>query len=111
MAERNVYLEDIPLDEARTRLEMALRETGRFDPLPGESVPLTEALGRVTAEPVWAKLSSPHYHSSAMDGYAVRARDTLNATETRPLTLKLGAQAYPVNTGEPLPLDTNAVIM
>src|SRR5687767_12604041 len=97
--DRNVYLEDIPLDEARARLEMALREAGRWEPPPGEVVPLAQALGRVTAESVWAKLSSPHYHASAMDGYAVRAADTRDATETRPLALRLGAQALPVNTG------------
>ncbi len=108
---RNVYLEDIPLDEARARLETALRQAGRWAALPGEPVALDEALGRITAEPVWAKLSSPHYHAAAMDGYAVRARDTLNATETRPLSLALNEQAYPVNTGDPLPADTNAVIM
>ncbi len=111
MPERNIYLEDIPLDEARARLENALRAVNRWEPLPGETVPLADALGRVTAEPVWARLSSPHYHASAMDGYAVNARDTLNATETRPLTLKLNEQAYPVNTGDPLPPDANAVIM
>jgi putative molybdopterin biosynthesis protein len=109
--ERNIYLEDIPLDEARARLETALREAGCWESLPGQAIPLTEALGRVTAEPVWAKISSPHYHASAMDGYAVRARDTLNATETRPLTLKIGEQAFAVNTGDSLPPDTNAVIM
>jgi len=108
---RNYYLEDIPLDEARQRLEMALCEANRWDALPGESVPLTEALGRITAEPVWAKISAPHYHASAMDGYAVQAKDTLNATETRPITLALHTQAFPVNTGDPLPPETNAVIM
>ena len=111
MPERNIYLEDIPLDEARARLEMTLREVGRWQPLEGESVPLQVALGRVTAEPVWAKLSSPHYHAAAMDGFAVLAKETINATETRPIALKLRAQAYPVNTGDPLPPDTNAVIM
>ena len=111
MTERNIYLEDIPLDEARARLEMALREAGRWGPLSGENVSLTEALGRVTADAVYARLSSPHYHSAAMDGYAVEARDTVYATETRPVTLKVGVQAYPVNTGDPLPEETNAVIM
>ncbi len=108
---RNYYLEDIPLDEARQRLEIALRQADRWAALPGESVPLVEALGRVTAEPVWAKISAPHYHASAMDGYAVLAKDTLNATETRPITLALNVQAYPVNTGDPLPPEANAVIM
>lgn len=111
VSERSVYLEDIPLDEARARLEAALREANRWQPLPGEVVPLMEAAGRVTAEPVWAKLSSPHYHAAAMDGYAVQANDTFQATETRPITLRLGEQAHPVNTGDPLPTPTNAVIM
>lgn len=108
---RPVYLEDVPLAEARARLESALREVGRWDALPGEIVALDAALGRVTAEPVWAKLSSPHYHSAAMDGYAVQARATLDATETRPVRLALGQQAHPVNTGDPLPPDADAVIM
>ncbi|PJF41738.1 MAG: molybdopterin biosynthesis protein [Chloroflexi bacterium] len=109
--DRNIYLADIPLDEARKRLEMALRAIGRWDALPGEDVPLTEALGRVTASAVWAKISSPHYHAAAMDGYAVRAEDTRGATDTRPIALKLGEQAYPVNTGDVMPSGTNAVIM
>ncbi|MBK8021102.1 MAG: molybdopterin biosynthesis protein [Chloroflexi bacterium] len=103
------YLDDIPMDEAQRRLREALGERGR--PLPGEEVPLTQALGRITAAPVWARISSPHYHASAMDGYAVYHADTLNATETRPLRLKVGAAAVEVNTGEPLPPGMNAVIM
>lgn len=109
--ERNIYLEDIPLDEALARLEAALRQAGKWEPLAGEFVTLTDALNRITAEPVWAKLSSPHYHAAAMDGYAVQAADTLNAIETRPLSLYLGQNAFPVNTGDPLPANTNAVIM
>ena len=109
--ERNIYLEDIPLNEACGRLSESLRLVGRWEPLAGEMVSLTEALGRITAEPVWAKISSPHYHAAAMDGYAVEARTTLNATDTRPITLKIGKDAYPVNTGDPLTHDTNAVIM
>lgn len=111
MTERNIYLEDIPLDEARARLELALRESGRWEPQPGETVSLADALGRITAEAVYARLSSPHYHAAAMDGYAVQAQDTLKATETRPITLTLDEQARPVNTGDPLPAEANAVIM
>jgi putative molybdopterin biosynthesis protein len=89
--ERNIYLEDIPMDEAQARLQAALEACGRWSPLTGERVLLDEALGRVTAEPVWAKISSPHYHASAMDGYAVRAAETLGATETRPVHLRARA--------------------
>ncbi len=108
---RNIYLEDIPLDEARKRLENVLRAVSKWNALHGEMVGLREALGRVTAEPVWAKISSPHYHAAAMDGYAVNAKDTLGATETQPLTLHVDEQAFAVDTGDPLPHGTNAVIM
>jgi putative molybdopterin biosynthesis protein len=111
MDERNIYLEDIPLDEAQAQLQAALELGGKSEPLPGEFVSLDEAVGRVTAEPIWAKISSPHYHAAAMDGYAVRAADTMGATETRPVRLDIPAQAVPVNTGAPLPAETNAVIM
>ena len=43
---------------------------------------VAEAVGRVTAEPVWALRSSPAYDAAAMDGIAVRASETLGATET-----------------------------
>lgn len=105
------YLEDIPLDEALARWWDALAAAGCSEPLPGETAGLAEAAGRITAEPVWALISSPHYHASAMDGYAVRAEDTRGASETRPLRLAVGKQAFYVDTGEPLPANTNAVIM
>ena len=110
MAKRHVYLEDIPLEEAVARWWTALEEAGAASPLPGEPIPVAKALGRVTAEPVWARLSSPHYHAAAMDGYAVRAEDTRGATETAPLRLQVGTQAVPVDTGDLLPAGTNAVI-
>jgi putative molybdopterin biosynthesis protein len=104
---RDVYLEDIPLEEAYARFFARLEST----PLPGEQIAVTDALGRVTAEPIFARASVPHYHASAMDGIAVRAEDTLGATESSPLRLRIGAQATWVDTGDPLPPDTNAVIM
>ena len=111
MSKRRIFLEDIPLDEARAKLQAALASAGKANPTPGEPVPLDEALGRVTAEPVRARLSSPHYHCAAMDGYAVSAATTVSARETQALSLRLGVDAFPVNTGDPLPEETNAVIM
>ena len=110
---RTIYLEDIPLEEARRRFTAALESAGRMDPLSGEDVELEEALGRVTAEAVWAEISSPAYHSCAMDGYAVRAADTLGATETSPVRLEVGPDgaARAVDTGDPLPRWADAVIM
>lgn len=76
-----------------------------------ERVPVTEALGRVTAGPVYAKLSSPGFHTAAMDGFAVRAEQTFGAGPDRPIALSVGHDAWPVNTGRPMPPDANAVVM
>lgn len=110
MHERNIYLEDISLDEAKRRMQDGLRSVNKQNPLPAETVPLTEAVGRVLAEPIFARISSPHYHAAAMDGYAVLSTHTLDATETRPVTLH-NEQIHPVNTGDPMPSTTDAVIM
>lgn len=107
----SIYLHDIALDEAIAAWYTALTDAGIVQPLPSEPLPLTAALGRVTATPVWARISAPHYHASAMDGYAVYADDTRGATETKPKQLHIGHQAFYVDTGDPLPPHTNAVIM
>ena len=106
----SVYLEDIPLDEARSLWQDTLNSIGRSEQLQGEGVPLHEAIGRITAEPVWAKLSSPHYHAAAMDGYAVSASDTDGSTETSPILLPVPQDATYVDTGNPMPDLANAVI-
>jgi putative molybdopterin biosynthesis protein len=105
------YLEDIPLSTALERWWAALGSIGAGGPLPAERVPLDEATGRITAEPVWAAVSSPHYHASAMDGYAVHADATRGASETNPLLLQVGKAAFYVDTGDPIPPGANAVIM
>ncbi len=107
----SLYLHDIPLPEARARLEMALDEAGLWSVIGTECIPLDEdALGRVLAEPVWAEISSPHYHASAMDGFAVRASETAGAQPSAPVLLAVGTQAKYVDTGDPLPDGFDAVI-
>lgn len=112
----SVYLRDIPLPDARSRLEGALKAANRWGLLGIEEIPLNEhAVGRVLAEPVWAKISSPHYHASAMDGFAVRAADTAGAIPSDPIVLTCSpsggdqSAAY-VDTGDPLPEWSDAVI-
>jgi putative molybdopterin biosynthesis protein len=107
----SVYLHDIPLPEAQARLKQALQDADLWRVLSTELIPLDEnALGRVTAEPIWAKISSPHYHASAMDGFAVRAVATNGALPSKPITLQIGPEAQYVDTGDPLPDWANAVI-
>lgn len=108
---RNYYLVDIPLDEAIERFFASLEASNALEPMQSENVSIDQALGRVTGTPVWAKTSSPHYHAAAMDGIAVRSENTVGATETSPLKLKLGDQVVWVNTGDPLPQNCDAVVM
>ena len=98
--ERTIYLEDIPLDDAWAAFRAALDAAGLWQPLPAETVPLSEANGRVTAAAVWARLSSPHYHAAAMDGYAVRAEDTVGASEGRPVAFVLAGEQGSGGAGE-----------
>lgn len=105
---RNVYLKMKSLAAARREFLAAfdwVQLAGARD------MPTDQALGRVTAEPIYAVLSSPSYHGAAMDGAAVRAADTFGADEERPVLLTLGEKAHWVNTGHRLPPETDAVVM
>lgn len=108
---RDVYLEDKPLEEAQQEYLAHLAGVGALAPGPSEVIAVEEAAGRVTAAPVYARTSSPHYHAAAMDGVAVRAADTFGASDATPKRLTLGAPASVVDTGDPLPPECDAVIM
>ena len=108
---REIYLEGTPLDEALSKWLRKLESEGVGRPLSGETIQVKDSLGRITAEAVIAKISSPFYHSSAMDGYAVRFADTFGASETSPKRLSIGEQAVYVDTGDPMPDGFNAVVM
>ena len=108
---REIYLETTPLNEAIEKWLKRLEAEGALKPFSGEKIQVKDSLGRITAAPVIAKLSSPFYHSSAMDGYAVRYVDTFGASETSPKKLKLKTQAVYVDTGDPIPDEFNAVVM
>ncbi|MEW6262903.1 MAG: molybdopterin biosynthesis protein [Thermodesulfobacteriota bacterium] len=105
--ERHVYLDLKSLSEAR---KIFLSRGRRLSPLT-EKIPVTAALDRILAEPVLARFSSPSFHSAAMDGIAVKAEDTYGASPEEPRVLTVGREAHYLNTGHPLPPDTDAVIM
>jgi len=105
---RNVYLDMKPLAAARALF------LDRFDwstALTAEDVTVSDAVGRVLSEPVYARQSAPTYHGAAMDGIAVRARDTYGASDIDPIDLTVGDGAVFVNTGEPVPEGRDAVVM
>ena len=110
----SIYLHDIPLAEAQQRLENALRSVNRWGILGAEEILVDEsAVGRILAEPVFARISSPHYHAAAMDGFAIHHRSTEGADLNSPVVLRyqpeVGGVQY-VDTGDPLPDWANAVI-
>jgi putative molybdopterin biosynthesis protein len=105
---RNIYLRTIPIEEALSRV---MAELDREALLGTERIGAEHAAGRITAEPVIARHSSPTFHSAAMDGIAVRAADTFTAREGSPVRLAPQKDFVFVNTGHPLPAGFDAVVM
>ena len=105
---RNVYLKMKTLKEAR---EILTQSFSLSQILLSETVSAPEAVGRVLAEPVSARISSPHFNAAAMDGMAVKAQVSFGASETNPKKLVIDQDAFYVNTGHVMPAETDAVIM
>lgn len=106
----------LPVEDARSRI---LR---KVKPLPGEKIPLGAALGRVLAAPVRAARHQPPFPASAMDGYAVIARDVVST----PVSLNVigtsaagqgfvgkvrSGEAVRIFTGAPVPKGADAVVI
>jgi molybdopterin molybdotransferase len=100
-------------------LRMILAHAG---PRGAESVPVDAAAGRVLAQDVPARISSPPFDKAAMDGYAVRARDV----QALPAELEVDGQAFAggpagpavgpgqacaITTGAPVPPGADTVVM
>lgn len=109
----------VGVDETRDRILAA------FAPLPAIQVPLVAALGLVLAEPIEAESDLPPFANSAMDGFAVRAADTLTARHDAPVRLRVLGQAAAgyltdvavvpgsavrIMTGAPVPSGADAVV-
>ena len=88
-----------------------MRDLKNPDPARIEEIPSMDSLNRVTSEAVYARISSPTYHSAAMDGVAVKAEKTYGTNERNPKLLNIEQDAVWVNTGHILPEGCNAVIM
>jgi molybdopterin molybdotransferase len=110
----------LELDQAQEKILAAIQ------PLPPESVALSEAHGRFAAENVSSPIDLPMFDNSAMDGYAVQSKDVLAAKADSPVALRLlGRVAAGENfsgsvgpgtcvrlfTGSPMPSGADAVVM
>ncbi|MDR3418186.1 MAG: molybdopterin molybdotransferase MoeA [Nevskia sp.] len=110
----------IPLEQALDAYPLNLH------PLPAEDVPLAAALNRVLAEPAVAATDLPRFDQSAMDGYALRAADTAQASAAAPTRLPVSVRlaagphenlaplapgtAARIFTGAPLPPGADTVL-
>ncbi len=111
----------ISLDEARARIDAAIRPIDRT-----EQVSLASAHGRVLAQDLVAAADVPPFPRAAMDGYAVRAEDTTGASRGNPRTLTRVATLFTgevttrrvgpgecieIATGAPMPPGADAVVI
>jgi len=102
------YLNNLPLDEAKKVYFGHLEKVGFKAET--ETVRVTDACGRIIKNAAYAHICSPHYNASAMDGVAVKASDTFEASERTPVTL-IPDKYTVVDTGDPIPDGCDAVIM
>jgi len=102
------YLNNIPLDEAVEQYSSALTDAGLS--CKTETIQSADSFGRISARAVYAKICSPHYNASAMDGIALEAKRTFGASELAPARLSPGDFTV-VDTGDPLPAGADCVVM
>ena len=105
-----MFKKRINADEAR---ELFLNA---FPPISDtEILPIEDCDSRIIAEDIIAAIDVPHYRRAAMDGFAVRASDTLGAGSSSPVVLNLGngekGTCVRVHTGSPMPEGADAVVM
>ena len=122
-ARQEQFLDIVTRDEAERRFQAHLR----LEPIGEEMVALAQARGRVLARDVLAPVDVPGFDRAGVDGFAVRAGDTLGATEEAPSLLRLnpdmltpGVQprhpvlagtATLIATGGMIPRGADAVVM
>lgn len=104
---RNLYLN---VKEKEAALEEFLGAFSQIHP-ETEFIPVPESLGRMTAEAVYARCSSPSYNSCAMDGAAVISSHTKGASEETPLLVRPGEDYLEADTGDMIAAPYDAVIM
>ncbi|GLI56833.1 LysR family transcriptional regulator [Propionigenium maris DSM 9537] len=103
---RNKYIDNIDCDTAIENFKREVEFSERT-----ETISITQALHRITGKLITARVSSPNYNASAMDGIAVRSADTMEARESNPFILEEGKEFIYVNTGAPILGEWDSVIM
>lgn len=100
LARQEQFLEVVDREEATARFQQHLR----MRPLGAETIPLSEALGRILACAVIADVDVPGFDRSSVDGFAVGANDTIGASERQPKPLVLNAEILTPGTVPAIPV-------
>ncbi|MGE5215735.1 MAG: gephyrin-like molybdotransferase Glp [Chloroflexota bacterium] len=86
-------------------------------PVGTERIHSVKGRGRVLADDLYSTVDLPHFHRAAMDGYAVKAKDTFGASQSLPAYLKLAgvvemgkAAVQPLATGEAIRISTGGMM-
>ena len=122
-ARQEQFLDVVSAEEARARFEQHIDLT----PLASETVPLAQALTRVLSDDVVAAIDAPPFDRSNVDGFALRAADTVGAGDAVPKVFLLNAEviacghapeltvapgtATTIATGGVIPRGADAVVM
>jgi putative molybdopterin biosynthesis protein len=114
MSSQKQFLNVIDRDEAEARFQAALK----LEPLGVEQALLCDALGRVLASDVLARVDVPSFDRSNFDGFAIHAADTFGASELAPRSVRLLAGAidagmaanFEVRPGEAAAIATGAMV-
>ena len=109
MKQKDIYVKNMPLPQAKATWHEALQKINFFTGAT-TTMAVDQALGQVTATPVFAAHSSPPFNAAAMDGIAVHFTDLAAASEAAPVRLTAD-RFHPVNTGNALPGTFDAVVM
>ncbi len=110
LSDPNELIGDIPLDEAVERWLSDLEFHRRQQDLSTQLVDVEDAVGRITAETVVARLSSPNYYAAAIDGLAIASHQTVGATSESPVRLSVEDNLPFVDTGSPMPVGCDTVV-
>jgi molybdopterin molybdotransferase len=104
----------------------ALRALLQVSPVGTEQIRTVRARARVLAQDLYSSVDLPHFHRAAMDGYAVKAKDTFGASQSLPAYLKFAGivemgkeatqplgvgEAIRISTGGMIPPESDAVVM
>ncbi len=102
----------IPYQKAKEIIDQHIQPITRT-----ESVPIDDAINRVLAEDLVATMTVPPFNRAAMDGYAVKAKDTFGAGQFKPKVFKIVGEVHAgekpdkkIKSGECLQISTGAVM-